>query len=290
MSQWHILGAGAMGCLISCQMTESRCDHTLLHHHKRAGERVVVDGQTEAHLAVQALGALPPASIERLLITTKAGQVIDALKLARPYLAADAVIACTANGLGFEDRFAETFPNQRLYRAVTTAGAFRDDKGAVHIVSDGKTRMGLAGVHPKAPHWFDDSLGRLNGWHWEANIEAAIAKKFSINCVINPLTVQLKCRNGGLLESDQARPELRALCEESQPALTALGLWDEQLDLLATAVDVCRNTAQNKSSMLQDFIAGRPTEIDYLNGELVRRATSLGRELPLNNALVDALR
>ncbi len=48
--------------------------------------------------------------------------------------------------------------------------------------------------------------------------------------------------------------------------------------------------AEARSSMADDFAAGRPTEIDYLNGEVVRLARSLGRDAPVNKAIVDLVK
>jgi 2-dehydropantoate 2-reductase len=262
----------------------------LLHHHQSSSSGLLLDGKTTARLPIQSLRALAPASIDRLLLTTKAGQLVDALKLALPYLSDDAVIACTANGLGFEQAFSEVLPGRSLHRATSTAAAFRDHDAVVHIVSDGITRIGLPESSASPPTWFSDSLAILDGWRWESNMQGAIGEKFSINCVINPLTAQLECRNGELLQSGAAGPELTALCEESEPLLNALGLWSRQSDLLSAATNVCQSTAQNQSSMLQDRLAGRPTEIDFLNGELLRRAENFEFELPLNQALVSALR
>ena len=290
MRPWHILGAGAIGSLISYRMQQAQLPFTLLQHHAGKSQRLLIDGPTHTRLDVAALNAMQPKSIERLLLTTKAGQVMDALRSAAPYLSAHAVIVSTANGLGFDRAFSEVLPGHHLHRAISTAGAFRDSTGAVHAVSDGITRIGLPGATGNAPDWFTSSLSALKAWRWETDINTAIGEKFSINCVINPLTASLECRNGELLTDDKARNELTALCLETEPALRALGLWRAPQDLLTAAGAVCQSTAQNQSSMLQDHLAHRPTEINFLNGELIRRACSLGFSLPLNTALVNALR
>ncbi|WOJ98401.1 2-dehydropantoate 2-reductase [Congregibacter brevis] len=279
-----------MGCLIAHRMQQSELPSTLVHHHQEPIRKIVVDGPTEAHLEALPLHTLAHGSIKRLLITTKAGQVENALALARPYLTKGAVVASTANGMGFEKAAQNSIPDHTFHRAISTAGAFRVSANRVRIVSSGITRIGRPGASLSSPQWFKDSLQYLSGWQWASNIEQAIAGKFSINCIINPLTAVLSCRNGELLDRGEAKAELKALCEETEPALIALGLWSEEEDLLATVVSVCQSTAQNNSSMLQDTMAGRPTEVEFLNGELLRRATSLGISLPLNSTLLHSLR
>lgn len=289
MIKWHILGAGAIGSLLSYRMLEKKIPCALLHHHEGSREQVLIDGRRTTRLAVQALSTTAPEGIKHLLVTTKATQLNHAITLAVPYLSGDAVIVCTANGLGFEQAVKKAHPKLALYRAVSTAGAFRDQENAVHLVSNGKTRVGLPKARAKPPKWFSTSLSGLEGWTWETGIDQAIGEKFSINCVINALTASQQCRNGELLDGEQAGLELTALCRESEGPLKILGLWPEERDLLRTATAVCRETAQNMSSMLQDRIAGRATEIDFLNGELVRRGSAIGLSLPLNQKLLKLL-
>lgn len=289
MIDWHILGAGAIGSLLCHRMREQKIPCTLLHHREGSREQVLIDGRRTTTIAVHPLSATAPRSITHLLVTTKATQVADAITLAAPYLSTEAVIVCTANGLGFEQTVREMHPALELYRAVSTAGAFRDQENAVHIVSNGKTRVGLPESDKEQATWFSSSLGNLQGWMWQTGIDVAIGEKFSINCMINALTASQQCRNGELLSGEQAGPELSALCRESEDPLQTLGLWPKESDLLSTATTVCKETAQNLSSMLQDRIAGRRTEIDFLNGELVRRAAAIGVSLPRNQQLLRLL-
>ena len=279
-----------MGCLIAHRMQQHGCPFTLLHHHEETAEKVIVDGQTETHLDALPLHLFAHGSIERLLLTTKAGQLEQALALVHPYLSKNSVVTTTANGMGFEEAAQQRIPDHELHRAISTAGAFRVSPDRVQVVSSGITRIGLPASRLSSTSWFEDSLQHLPGWRWEPHIERAIAEKFSINCIINPLTAELSCRNGELLDHGKAKPRLKALCEETQPALIALGLWAAGAELLETVVSVCQSTAQNNSSMLQDKLAGRPTEINFLNGELLRRSKAIGIDLPINSALLKSLR
>jgi 2-dehydropantoate 2-reductase len=285
---WHVLGAGAMGCMLAHRLQGSGQDATLLHHRRGRERRQLIAGEQRLQLNALPLQDLAPGSIRYLVLTTKAGTLVTALEAALPHLAAGAVVLTTANGLGFETALTRLRAGP-VHRAVSTAAAYRDDRGAVHIVSTGQTRLGTPGRNEAAPNWFVDSLARLDGWSWERDIEIAIGEKFSLNCVINALTAVRRCRNGELLQDDAADAELTALCAECEPVLRSLKLWQRPDSLLSAAVAVCRSTAGNQSSMLQDVLAGRPTEIAFLNGELLRRAKSLGLSMPNNRMLVAAL-
>ncbi|MEL7046959.1 MAG: ketopantoate reductase C-terminal domain-containing protein, partial [Pseudomonadota bacterium] len=71
-----------------------------------------------------------------------------------------------------------------------------------------------------------------------------------------------------------------------------LGLWREATPLQRYVREVCRATTVNRSSMLQDVLAGRPTEIEYLSGELLRRRARLNSPpaAALSEALYEQLR
>ena len=297
---WFILGAGALGTLFGGQLTLAGVANTLLHHRPATQRRRLrVDGQLHER-RVLPLAGLSRGQIRRLLLTTKAGQVAPALSAAAPFLHERAVVVIAANGLGFDTARPDALAGRRIVRAVSTAGAYRQGPGqgqqaanrqgspaehdVVIAVTGGETLVGDG--RTEAAEWFADSLAAVAGWRWSARIERAVQRKFAINCAINGLSALHRCRNGELLDGGAAGAPLRALCNELEPALRTLQLWREAQPLLSAVEDVCRQTAANRSSMLQDVDAARGTEIAFLNGELLRRAAAHKLALPLNRALV----
>lgn len=285
---WHVLGAGAMGTCIAHRLTRAGVSATLLHH-EAAGHRVLVEGEAVHRVPVAALSDQAAGSITRLLLTTKAGQIAAALEAVSAALAADAVLLTTANGLGFSAAAAAGPGSRSLHRAVTTAAAFRDKGGRVFLAATGQTEVGDGADGNSPPDWFTDSLARLPDWSWSPEIDDAVLRKFAINCVINPLTAASRCRNGDLLETPALREDLAAVCVETEDFLRQLSLWPRGASLFNAAADVCAVTASNRSSMLQDVLAGRPTEIDFLTGHLLRLARDRGVCLPRSEALYRAI-
>jgi 2-dehydropantoate 2-reductase len=86
-----------------------------------------------------------------------------------------------------------------------------------------------------------------------------------------------------------ARPTLKALAqavaEEGEATARAAGVALPYPSAGEAVLETARKTADNRCSMLQDLEAGRPTEIDYLNGAIVRVAESHGIASPANRAL-----
>jgi 2-dehydropantoate 2-reductase len=121
------------------------------------------------------------------------------------------------------------------------------------------------------------------------NIKETVWKKLLINAVINPLTAILRIRNGELLESRERIDWMRELFQEGLAVARAEGvnlspgLWEELLS-------VCRRTANNHSSMLQDIMNGRRTEMEWINGSLLKAGARHGLELPAHAAVVRRIR
>jgi len=121
--------------------------------------------------------------------------------------------------------------------------------------------------------------------------------KLIINAMINPLTAIFNCKNGQLFDQEPRTTLMKALLVEAGAVARALlpasgrgadVFSDEQLTELV--LSVADKTGQNTSSMLQDIRARRQTEIDYINGYIVRQGMGLGLPCPKNSRLVDMVK
>jgi 2-dehydropantoate 2-reductase len=115
-------------------------------------------------------------------------------------------------------------------------------------------------------------------------------QKLAVNCVINPLTALHRCPNGELNNDPERSSQVAALCREVREIACAAGMAAAVADLHQIVTQVISSTATNRSSMLQDVLAGRPTEIDYINGYLVKIADAQHLEASMNRRLLSALR
>jgi 2-dehydropantoate 2-reductase len=118
-----------------------------------------------------------------------------------------------------------------------------------------------------------------------AAIESLIWGKLAVNAAINTLTAMLGIPNGALLEQRQTR-ELMALAAGEVAAVAAA--QDIALpfdDVVTTVENIAQRTARNHSSMLQDVRRGAPTEIEAINGAVVRAAEQCGVPTPVNQTL-----
>ena len=125
----------------------------------------------------------------------------------------------------------------------------------------------------------------------DPEIQSAQWHKLAMNCAINPLTALLDCRNGDL-PAYGTMPLITAILNETGMFANAVlgDKWQySPEDLLSDCLELIAGTAENSSSMREDFKAGRRTEISMLNCAVAARGAVLGLDCPLNHHLGDML-
>ncbi len=309
---WHILGAGAIGSLWASYAYRNGQAVTLLlpnleqlHAYQEAGGiNATLDQGTQSLLPLPVLATeqlRAAAPITFLLVCTKAQQTLSALHGVREYLADGAIIVLLQNGLGIAEQIQAECPGSTVLQASTTEGAFRRKRFDLVHAGRGATQLGqpsLSSTDTPQARLPSEALATLAASlsfppldvTVSDNIDAVLWRKLAINCAINPLTVKYRCRNGELLDKPDALADMAELVAEIEQLSATLGRQAWIYPLLEQVQKVARDTAQNRSSMLQDIEAGRVTEIDYITGYLCRLAAEHGLGLPHNQALLEAVR
>lgn len=300
--RWHILGAGAIGSLFAASLHRAGVSTTLLCRSPDKYTRVHdirIDGNgTSEYLSLPVSYNDENGAISHLLITTKAYDVVAAFSEVKHRLNADSQVILLVNGMGFVDDLASNFPDFQFTFGTTTEGAYRLSKGtktdscngnsSSHFRHAGKgiTRLGQAGL-PHSPPWFKSWTSIDQACTWETNIEECLWRKLTINCAINPLTALHRCKNGEL----STRPELtrlvNQLCDEIALVSQAAGFHEASDNIHNWVFEVIVDTRNNRSSMLQDTMAGRRTENDYISGYFLRLAERLKVKTPQNRAVFE---
>lgn len=283
-----MLGAGAIGCLFASALHRSGCTTTLLLREGAAGNTrpVVVqrhDQSSELQLPVATAADCGP--ISHLLVTTKAYDARAAVTAVAAHLDQDSQILLMVNGMGVADALRDDFPQLDIFLGTTTAGAQRI--APLHIIHAGRgqTRIGQAG-RAAPPTWFEQWSSTLDDCLWDTDIEQALWQKLAINCAINPLTALHGCSNGELAQNPSLARALGGLCREIAQISEAAGYRAVAAQLEQSVKGVIDGTADNRSSMLQDVQAARPTEIDYITGYLLQVARRHGMAAPRNSELL----
>ncbi|OUS31632.1 hypothetical protein A9Q99_03425 [Gammaproteobacteria bacterium 45_16_T64] len=298
-NHWYILGAGAIGTLLSCMFQKANIQSTLLVRTQLADHPnltlVELDGSHQMiDLPTQAINesSLP---ITQLVLTTKAHQSHQAMIDIQSRLCEGAIIIVMQNGMGVIETLTAKFPQYRIIAASTTEGANRPTDNYLIHAGSGETWIGPFSINAPLPML---ALAQQIAGQWQAlpmkvrydpQINHRLWTKLAINCAINPLTVKYQCRNGELLQNPHALSIMEDVCEELQCLMTAKQIPHNN-DLFQIAKQVALNTRTNISSMLQDHKNGRPTEIDYINGYVVSNGEALGISIEHNRQLVNTVR
>jgi 2-dehydropantoate 2-reductase len=279
-----VLGAGAIGSVYGAKLSTAH-DVTLVARPAHADEinthglRVTgIEERTYRVRAVSEVDRLPPGAL--IVLTTKVIDSQAAVEGVRHHLAPDMTILCVQNGLYSED-VVKAIVGDRcvVLRAITHFGAIYRQPGVVELkvaastriedsprsaaIADAFTRCGLDGQ--VTPH--------IRQEMWE---------KVVVNCVINPVNAMTRTEVGAIAD-ERLRPLKQLIVDECRRVAASDGV-----ELAADFVDrIDRQYAssRNLSSMQQDLLKGRRTEIDVLNGAVVRLGARHGVECPVNQAL-----
>jgi 2-dehydropantoate 2-reductase len=284
-----IVGTGAMASIFGVRLSRY-ADVTLLGTWEAGlaalqerGVRFVEFDGTEHTDPIRATSTLKECTGHRFaLVLVKSWQTGRAARQLASCLAPDGVALTLQNGLGNLETLQEHLGGERVALGVTTVGATLLGPGHVRVGGEGPTYvvqdlrlLPITGLLQKA------------GFNvvFEDNLESMVWGKLVVNTGINPITALLDILNGELLESEPARTLLRNVAKETAEVARARGVnlpFDDPGEWVA---NVARQTATNRSSMLQDLRRGAPTEIDAISGAVVQEGERLGVHTPINATL-----
>ncbi len=283
-----ILGTGAMACLFGARLAR-QVPVTLLGTWREGLEALrergirLQDGERETTVSVRASSdPADAAGATHALVLVKSWQTARAARMLKDCLSPGGVALSLQNGLGNLETLQEHLGEERAALGVTTIGAT--------LVGPGHVRAGGSGPIHLMPH---PRLGPLSGALCTAGFEVVEAEdlegllwsKLVVNACINPLTALLRAPNGDLLRRPSARRLMGAVAEETASVAAARGVRLPFEDPAAAAEGVAERTSENHSSMLQDVLRGAPTEIEAINGAVVREGERLGVPTPINRTL-----
>ncbi len=225
--------------------------------------------------------------VDLVIVFVKSYVTENAIASSSPLLREDTLFLTLQNGLGNAEKIASLFGKDKVLCGTTTFGATMLGPGKVRLAGIGETSFGPFGtvererlkriysIFEKAglnPYLVDDPM--RNVW-----------RKLLINVGINPITAIAGVPNRFIAEDENLRKLSRLLVEEACLVAESEGYGFNANEIKNLVLDVARKTGENRSSMLQDISAGRRTEIDAINGEIVARGRKKGLSVSGNEAI-----
>jgi 2-dehydropantoate 2-reductase len=213
------------------------------------------------------------------LVLVKSWQTERAAKQLNECLTTEGIALTLQNGFGNYETLMETLGKERVALGVTTVGAKLLEPGYVQFSGDGKVMLG---DHERLSELVEKLERAGFAVEMISDPKSVLWGKLVINAAINPLTALLRVPNGELLKRPSARELMSEIVYEVVEVAKARGVDLPYTNPVEMVESVARSTANNISSMLQDVMRGTPTEIEAINGAIIRLGEKSGIETPIN--------
>jgi 2-dehydropantoate 2-reductase len=288
-----VIGAGSMGSLYGGLLARAGFDVALVdvwQEHLDAIRRngLHLDGITgDLRIPVRAMTRVDEvAPVNCAIILTDANSTREAAETARRVLGTDGFALTLQNGIGNVEALGEVLGDGRVLGGTSNHSAALQGPGHVTHTHAAPTWIGeLDGRSTKRLHETAEALTRAGFTPLVVdNILAHIWNKFVLNCGINAISAVTGLRLGELVRTPPVDELQTRIIEEVLAVVRAKGVALTDPDPMRTIKDHCWKK-YNKPSTLQHVEQGKRTEIDALNGALVREARRLGVPTPYNDAL-----
>ena len=293
-----MMGAGAMGSLFGGLLTRVGEEVWLVGNRKEQIDPICSVGLTFEEKGK--LQIIPMNATSDVTSVGKADLVIffiktyhtekavsDALVLEKE----ETIFLTLQNGLGNEEVICKKIDRKKVMLGITGHGATLLKPGHIRHAGWGKTFIG------ELDHRITDRAIRIVQMFREAGIETEVSSnihdhvwgKLLINVGINALTALTGFKNGQLLDYPETTRLVEKLVFEAAEVARRKGVHIEEnpIEKVRKAIEATR---ENRSSMGQDFDHRRETEIDAINGAVVREAQPLGIPVPFNQAVTDLVK
>ena len=287
MQRIGVMGAGAVGCYYGAMLARAGRTVTLVGRpaHAQAVERSGLRLQrASSDETIRMQASTEPSALrgaELVLFSVKSSDTEAAGRAMAPYLERNAAIVTLQNGVDNAERLAATLGREVIpacvYVAVDMAGP-----GHVRHHGRGELVIGQAGQSEAIASAF-----RLAGVAVDisANVMGALWAKLVVNCAYNALSAIAQRPYGKLVQAAGIPQVMREIVEECLAVARAARV-ELPGDMHEAVRGIARTMPGQFSSTAQDLSRGKPTEIDHLNGFVVRKGEALAVPTPVNRTLV----
>jgi 2-dehydropantoate 2-reductase len=282
-----VMGAGAVGCYFGGMLARAGHDVVLIARpdHVQAIQRDGLRLDTQAFDERVRLGASTDASAVQgaslVLFCVKSTDTESAGAQLMPHLPTDTLVLCLQNGVDNAERLRGVLPQHQIAAAVVYVAT--EMAGAGHVRHHGRgelviepsrasTAVAQALIAAGVPTEISD------------NVRGALWLKLILNCAYNAVSAIAQRPYGENVQSEGVQNVMRDVVSECLAVAKAEGVQVPG-DVHAAVRKIAETMPSQYSSTAQDLARGKRSEIDYLNGLIVRRGEALGIATPANRVL-----
>ena len=289
-----VVGAGAMGCLYAGAFHRAGAGVTLIDvvpGHLAAINSRGLELDTRAGVETLRLAALRPEhareTVDLVVLFTKTFHTDAALEGVKSIIGPATHAMTLQNGLGNDEAVARHVARERVIAGVSTLPSDLIGPGRVRSHGEGGSKIypAYGGDTGFAQEVADLLTAGGLPTVLEPDIRAAIWSKAIFNAAMNALCALTRRTPGFLGAHEEARALIRTVVLEGVRAAQASGVAIEAEPILDLTVVSVTDHADHEASMLQDVKAGRRTEVDAINGAIVRAAQAAGVTVPVTETL-----
>ncbi|MGB2992080.1 MAG: 2-dehydropantoate 2-reductase [Paenisporosarcina sp.] len=282
-----IVGAGAIGLLIGSLLSEQKHEITYITRTTEQADNLRHNGITlvqangeKVHSRVEAFVDYGQAPTNALWIIAVKYHHLQDIEEKLHALPLSAPLLFIQNGIAHL-QWINQLQQEQIYIATIEHGAFKENATTIIHKGIGLTKVAPYKITTNTP--LDMTILQSPKFQIEfaEDAYAIVLRKAILNACINPITTILFIENGKLISNKHAFQLMHSLFMELQTAFPEISsmLTFEHVKAL------CEKTSPNKSSMLQDRLNNRQTEIEPIVGALLKLATTRDKELPLLQTL-----
>jgi 2-dehydropantoate 2-reductase len=287
------MGAGSVGCYFGALL--ARAGHTVTLIGRQAHVQAITahglrlqSATLDEHVRLSAsTEAKAVAGADVVLLCVKSTDTETAARQIQPHLAPGALVLTLQNGVDNDERVrAMLGPAQPVAAAVVYVATAMAGPG--HVRHFGRGDL-LIAPSPVSERLALELAAAGIPTQVSGNVRGALWAKLVINCAYNALSAITQQPYGWLVQQDGASAVIADLVAECQAVAQADGVRLDG-DIHAGVRDIAQSMPAQLSSTAQDLARGRPSEIEHLNGYVVRRGAALGVATPVNQALLVLVR
>ena len=281
------MGAGAVGCYYGAVLARAGHEVTLIArpHHVEAVQRsglrlqaTTFDQRIQLHASTQPDAA---RGAQLVLFSVKSTDTESAGKALAPHLERDAAILTLQNGVDNAERLAATLGREVIPAVVYVAVEMA---GAGHVRHHGRGELVIGSSEPSA------AIARA--FHAAGvpveisdNVAGALWAKLIVNCAYNALSAITQLPYGRLVQSADVPRVMSDVVDECLALARACNVQVPR-DMHETVRRIAQTMPAQYSSTAQDLARGKKSEIEHLNGFVVRKGEALGVPTPVNRVLL----
>jgi 2-dehydropantoate 2-reductase len=297
-----VVGAGALGSAFAALLFESGTDVVLLSERKDHVELLVSQGLEVSENATESRIVKVPAAfdinaceaVDLAIVLVKSTQTAHAVERILPILKPNSAVLSLQNGVGNEEIITDAVGESRVIGGKTYVGSVSTGPGQISIGLAGKTTV-IGEFDGSTSTRIADISELFNRarivTHATTNILGAIWDKLLVNVATGAISAITGLPYGDLYQIQEIRQTVFRAVDEAIEVADSIGVH-----LSIRDTEVIWNNAKSrlapdfKASMLQSIEACQPTEIDVINGAVVRLGNRYGVPTPVNQAFVAAVK